>query len=59
MSSSTRVVILLLTRAKLQGADSRLITLWSLDRRHRGVRRRRARHRELAAAGDRASAGSR
>jgi drug/metabolite transporter (DMT)-like permease len=30
MSSSTRVVILLLTRARLQGADSRLITLWSL-----------------------------
>ena len=30
MSSSTRVVILLLTRAKLMGADSRLITLWSL-----------------------------
>jgi drug/metabolite transporter (DMT)-like permease len=29
-SSSTRVVILLLTRARLQGADSRLITLWSL-----------------------------
>ncbi|MBX9778310.1 MAG: DMT family transporter [Xanthobacteraceae bacterium] len=30
VSSSTRVVILLLTRARLQGADSRLITLWSL-----------------------------
>jgi drug/metabolite transporter (DMT)-like permease len=30
MSSSTRVVILLLTRTRLQGADSRLITLWSL-----------------------------
>ncbi|MPZ36748.1 MAG: EamA family transporter [Rhizobiales bacterium] len=30
LSSCTRVVILLLTRAKLQGADSRLITLWSL-----------------------------
>ena len=30
ISSSSRVVILLLTRAKLQGADSRLITLWSL-----------------------------
>jgi drug/metabolite transporter (DMT)-like permease len=29
-SSSTRVVILLLTRARLQGADSRMITLWSL-----------------------------
>jgi drug/metabolite transporter (DMT)-like permease len=29
-SASTRVVILLLTRAKLQGADSRMITLWSL-----------------------------
>jgi drug/metabolite transporter (DMT)-like permease len=30
ISACTRVVILLLTRAKLQGADSRLITLWSL-----------------------------
>jgi drug/metabolite transporter (DMT)-like permease len=30
LSACTRVVILLLTRAKLQGADSRLITLWSL-----------------------------
>jgi probable blue pigment (indigoidine) exporter len=30
LSSCSRVVILLLTRAKLQGADSRLITLWSL-----------------------------
>jgi len=29
-SASTRVVILLLTRARLQGADSRLVTLWSL-----------------------------
>jgi drug/metabolite transporter (DMT)-like permease len=29
-SSSTRVVILLLTRARLQGADPRMITLWSL-----------------------------
>ena len=30
VSASTRVVILLLTRARLQGADSRMITLWSL-----------------------------
>lgn len=30
ISACTRVVILLLTRAKLQGSDSRLITLWSL-----------------------------
>lgn len=30
VSSSTRVVILLITRAKLQGADPRLISLWSL-----------------------------
>jgi len=29
-SACTRVVILLLTRTKLQGSDSRLITLWSL-----------------------------
>ena len=30
ISSCSRVVILLLTRTRLQGADSRLITLWSL-----------------------------
>jgi hypothetical protein len=30
VSACTRVVILLLTRTRLQGADSRLITLWSL-----------------------------
>jgi drug/metabolite transporter (DMT)-like permease len=30
ISACTRVVILLLTRSKLQGSDSRLITLWSL-----------------------------
>lgn len=30
ISSCTRVVMLLLTRARLQGADSRLITLWSV-----------------------------
>lgn len=30
LSSCSRVVILLLTRAKLQGADARLISLWSL-----------------------------
>jgi drug/metabolite transporter (DMT)-like permease len=30
LSSCTRVAILLLTRAKLQGADARLISLWSL-----------------------------
>ena len=30
MSSCSRVVILLLTRTRLQGADSRLISLWSL-----------------------------
>jgi drug/metabolite transporter (DMT)-like permease len=30
IASSSRVVILLITRAKLQGADARLISLWSL-----------------------------
>ena len=30
ISACSRVVILLLTRSKLQGADSRLITLWSM-----------------------------
>ena len=30
LSACTRVVILLLTRAKLQGSDARLISLWSL-----------------------------
>lgn len=30
LSALTRVVILLLTRAKLQGTDARLVTLWSL-----------------------------
>ena len=38
-----RVVLLLITRASLQGADARLITWYSLDLLDRAVRAGRAR----------------